>query len=261
MRTPLSGLGFLLGAAGLLLACLDPGRRSSGAGTVSYEALDAAAAAGQEIVGIAAVLELARHKSFVLHRGGVLSANMVGFDTGGARIFTHTAPLPAIGERRIQLGDLVSFVPSKTHSDVQLSQLEKLRFQPGPETESGERFLSHSFVGGVPERLRIRPAWASVTPPEYRSELAEEEVVAVVAGLAVGEHEEFLDSGKVLLADVIVLDVGQPGGAEQRIVAYDYTLPAIGGRRVQLGDRVSLVPPTPSSETFFPHLQNLRFHD
>jgi hypothetical protein len=254
MRTRLRSFPLLL--AVLLSACAHTG---GGAGTGRREPPGSPPLAGGEVLGIVDTLELAGHEHYGYQKEGILPSNVVVLWTLGRRIFTHTDALPAIGTRPVQLGDLVSFVPPAPDSNAEFSSLENLSFRNAPDSPPEARALG-DFFEWVPGYLRLLPKDFVLEKPKPRTGPAGQEVVAVVAALILAGKEDFLTDGGVVQSNLVVLDLIAPAGGQNRIVATSYQLPAIGGRRVKLGDRISFVLPEPGVDDFL-LLENLRFHD
>jgi len=255
MRNGLRSFALLLAvlvSACALSACAHTG---GGAGTGRGTPPGSPALAGHEVLGIVDTLELAGHDDAEPGKGA-LSSNVVVLWTVRRRIFTHTDTLPAIGTRPVQLGDLVSFVPPAPDSSAEFSRLENLTFRNAPDTPPGAQELG-DFFSWVPEYLHLLPKDFVFEKPKPRPGPSGPEVTAVVAALILAGKEDFLTDGGVIQSNLVVLDLIAPAGGQSRIVMTSYQLPAIGGRRVKLGDRISFVLPSPGDEDF-PQLENLR---
>jgi hypothetical protein len=201
-------------------------------------------------------LGLAGHEDH-LFRQGLLSSNLVVLETRRVRLFIHSDTLPEVGGRRIQLGDLVSFAPPKPDFGDELSRLENFRFLNAAGTVPDARLLS-VFYDFVPQYLRIMPP--DFFPP-VPARPGIQPVTAVVTGFELAAREETLSGGEGLVSNVIDLAVESPAGPPRWISTYTYALPAIGTRRVQLGDILSFVPGANDDNGNFDQLAGLRFHD
>lgn len=94
---------------------------------------------GEELVGLEVVarVEKLEYKAFTddLSDGSVLVSHLVSFGVETPErlpylVVAHSQSLPAIGDRRIQLGDEVIFVLPKDwrYGDIELANLKSLRF-------------------------------------------------------------------------------------------------------------------------------------
>lgn len=100
------------------------------------------------------------------------------------------------------------------------------------------------------------PEWAGVNPEG-------QDVLARVEKLEMNAHEEFLSDGDVLVAHMVTFAIYEPPGVHHVLNAYSYALPAIGDRRIQLGDLVRFEVPRGwyKADLSLDDLGNLRFRE
>jgi hypothetical protein len=246
----------LAAAAALVLGCGHPGPPSTASTAVGAEPPAVSASDDREVVAMVAGLGLAGHEGREF-REGLLSSNLVVLDTRLGRLFIHSDALPEVGGRHLQLGDLVSFAPPEPHFGGELSRLESFRFLNAPGTAPDAQMLS-AFYAFVPQYLQIMPP--GFFPP-VRTRPGILPVTAVVVGLALAAREETLVGGKGVVSNLVVLAIDSPAGPARTITTYSYALPAVGSRRVQLGDVLSFVPTVADDDGDFDQLAGLRFSD
>jgi hypothetical protein len=246
---------FLLPTVALLLACAHAGPPAMTAAAPAPPAL--ALADPTQLVGIVGGLELAGREDslFGLHSPHLLSNLIVIDNTRRGRLFIHADTLPEVGGRRLQLGDVVACTaPNPASAD--LSHLANFRFLHPAGNPPGSRLLGawYEFV----------PQYLKVMPPDFFPPVAARPgaptVTATVAGLALAAREDTFVGGDATAENVILLAVNSPSGPPHTINTYSYALPAIGPRRIQLGDLLSFVPPV-NDETDFDQLAGLRFRE
>lgn len=120
--------------AGALLSCAHGGNAApeSSAATAPDEAADLI---GQEVVAVVQMMEMNTHTE-TLTDGSIWVSNVVALAVEqprrlGYMVMVHTSDLPRIGDRRVQLGDVVQFVLPRNwrHGDIAMEELENLRFR------------------------------------------------------------------------------------------------------------------------------------
>jgi hypothetical protein len=95
------------------------------------------------------------------------------------------------------------------------------------------------------------------------AEPVRQEVLAIVDEMKLRAHEDFLSDGTVLVSNLVWFSVERPEDYRRRIAVHCQGLPAIGDRRLQLGDYVYFQAPTPAEGTDIElsNLKGLRFAD
>lgn len=126
-------------------------------------------------------------------------------------------------------------------------------------------FLAIAFAGTACTRsvTAPQPATPAAARGDEGQDLVGQEVTARVERLEYKAHTENLSDGTVIVSHVIWLGVGKPRMLPSMVAAISQSLPAIGDRRIQLGDVVTFVLPKnwQSGDIELSALRDLRFRD